>query len=488
VLARGDGDRRALRWSGGWWSYAELAAAAGSAAGWLAGEGLGRGDVVLVSLADSPEWVALFLGASRIGAVVAPAGPDLPAARRLAAAARLVPDAVVAEDPEDRAGARALTAGGLRRAILAGVGDPGPARLRPGDPAYLLLTSGSTGRARWARHRVGDIPACIATYGRRVLRLGPDDVTWSVASLSTSYGLGNLLYFPLGAGASAALADRGRAPADCARDCSRHGATVVLGVPTSWARLARHADEGRVPAAALAGVRMGVSAGEPLPPAVWEAVRRTLGLRLVDGLGSSEASNLYLSARPGGARPGTVGWPVPGYEVRLAPLPDGDGREGEGELLVRGPTVMDRYHGEAGTGPVDPQGWLATGDVVRRGPDGGYAFVRRTGDRFKAGGLWVDADRVAAALLAQEAVADAVVIPVPDRDGLLRVGAAVAAPPPAGPADERLLVERAAARLRPHEVPRALLVMEALPTTPSGKRDRAELLRRLALRIAEPAA
>ena len=393
VMERGDGKRAALRWSGSWWSYAELAAAARSAAGWLRESGVRRGDVVLVVEPDGPAWVALFLGLSRIGAVAALASPDLPPARKMAAAAHLAPDVVVAEGPVAQSAPRALRIDDMRRAIYHGQADPGPASVRRGDPAYLLLTSGSTGHARWARHRVGDIPACIATYGRRVLQLRPEDVAWSVASLSTSYGLGNLLYFPLGAGATAVLTDRGTTPEACATDCAHFGVTALFGMPTSWARLARHVEDGRVRPQQLRTVRLAVSAGEPLPPAVWSAVERTLGLRLVDGLGSSEASNLFLSARPGGARPGTVGWPVPGYEVRLRPLP-GDDDPREGELLVRGPTIMDGYAAEDGIGPVDWQGWLATGDVVRREADGRYRFMHRRGDRFKTGGLWVDVPRV----------------------------------------------------------------------------------------------
>jgi len=487
VLARGDEDRPALRWSGGWWSYGELAGAAGAAAGWLAGRGVRRGGIVAVTLPDSPEWVALFLGASRIGAAVAPLHPDIPPARRIAAAARLGADAVVTEEPDARAGRRGLAARELRHAIVTGTPDPGPAAVRPGDLAYLLLTSGSTGRPRWARHRADDIPACIATYGRRVLRLRPGDVTWSVAAMSTGDGLAGSVYLPLGAGAAAALPDRGRTPDDCARDCAHHGVTAVFGAPAFWASLARHVDRRRVAAAAFRRVRTGVSAGDPLPPAVWEAVERTLGLRLLDGLGSSEASSRYLSARRGGARPGTVGWPVPGYAVRLRPAGPG-AIDGEGELLVRGPTIMEGYHGEGGPGPVDQRGWLATGDVVRREADGLYRFVRRRGERFKADGSWVDADRVAAVLRGADDVTDAIVIPVPDREGLPRVGAAVAARGGAAAALERLLAARAAEHLPPHEVPRAILVVGVLPTTPSGSVDRAEVLDRLTGRLADAAA
>ena len=127
-------------------------------------------------------------------------------------------------------------------------------------------------------------------------------------------------------------------------------------------------------------------------------------------------------------------------------------------------------------------------NLFEPGNGGANAVVRRRGDRFKAGGLWVDADRVAAVLRGVPGVTDALVMAVPGPDGLLRVGAAVAAPTAAEPGLERLLLARAAQHLPPHEVPRAVLATVALPTTPSGKLDRAEVLRRLAGRLAEAAA
>jgi acyl-coenzyme A synthetase/AMP-(fatty) acid ligase len=133
---------------------------------------------------------------------------------------------------------------------------------------------------------------------------------------------------------------------------------VLFGVPTFWARLARHAAEGRVPPGAFAGVRLAVSAGEPLPPPVWQRVREVLGLELVDGLGSSEATNLYLSNRPGRARPGTVGSVVPGFELRVVDERGCDVPGGTtGELLVRGASVMS--------------GYLGAPDATERALDGG---------------------------------------------------------------------------------------------------------------------
>ena len=241
----------------------------------------------------------------------------------------------------------------------------------------------------------------------------------------------------------------------------------MFGVPTFWARLARHVAEGRVPADAFAAVRLAVSAGEHLPEAVWRAVEGTTGMRLVNGLGSSEATNLYLSDRRGSPRPGRVGWPVPGYDVRIAGS-DRPAAGDEGELLVRGPTMMRGYLDDpVATGKALENGWLHTGDVVRLEADGGYRFVGRTGDVFKAGALWVDPLAVQAVLLDDPDVYDAVVLGAEDPDGVTRLVAVVAAQPT--PDLEERLMAACHDRLEHHLVPRLILATDTLPATPSGK-------------------
>jgi acyl-coenzyme A synthetase/AMP-(fatty) acid ligase len=140
---------------------------------------------------------------------------------------------------------------------------------------------------------------------------------------------------------------------------------------------------------------------------------------------------------------------------------------------------MTGYEAGGEAEPIEG-GWFPTGDVLRREDDGSYTYLRRAGDRFKAGGLWVEAGRVSDALLACRGVAAAVALPVRDRDGLTRVGAAVVPEPAAPEPQPARLVAEAAGRLAPHELPRALLVLTALPTTASGKIDRARLGRLLA--------
>lgn len=468
-------------------TYGQLAGRAGRAAGALREAGVARGDTVALVLRDGVDWAAAFLGAVRIGAVVALVSAILPADRQADAVRRARARRVISDGLDVAPGVPVIPAHRLVGCESDGPRDPGPADTRAGDPCYMLLTSGSTGPSKWAVHRHGDIPACIATYGRRVIRLRPDDVTYSIATLATSYGLGNALYFPMGAGASAWIDGEAPTPEGLARACRDGGVTAVFGVPTFWARLARHVDEGRVDRRDLAAVRLGVSAGEPLPDAVWHHVRASAGIALVDGLGSSEATNLYLSVTATNPRPGSVGGVVPGYEVRLRDDLGNDVPEGEvGEIVVRGPTIMAGYLGDAqATARALRGGWLHTGDLARRAPGGEYVLVGRAGDRFKAGGLWVDPSRVAAAFMHDPEVAEAAVVGVMDAEGIRRVVAVIALAPGGESGDPSArIVERSRARLAAHEVPRAVALVPALPTTPTGKVRRAdvETLARGALR------
>lgn len=447
---------------------AELATAVGAIAGWLLALGVGRDDRVVLALPDGVPWVAAFLATVRVGAVAALVAESVDPERAADLVARAAPRVVIAHRPGIADGTEAVVVGpgAVAAAMAAGAADPGHAQTVAGDLCYLLATSGSTGRSKWVMHRHGDIPACIATFGRSVMRLAPGDVTWSVSALATSYGLGNSLYFPLGAGAAAWIGG-GRDPAGLADACRRAGVTAAYGVPTFWARLARHCREGRVDAADLAGIAHAGAAGENLPATVWTAVARDAGLRICNGLGSSETTNMYLSDRPSAPRAGTVGWPVPGYELQIdgaRPVP-GD----EGELWVRGPTVLEGYLDDpVATARVLADGWFRTGDRVRMEADRSYTFLGRVGDVIKVAGLWVDPAAVQDLLLGDPDVDDAVVLAAPDADGVDRLVAVVGSPEPAAQLAPRLRARLEAGPGR-HMVPRAVVVVERLPVSASGK-------------------
>ncbi len=482
----GHGGGPAVRGPGVDWTLSDLAERVGLMAAGFIRAGIGRGDVVAISLQDGPEWPAVVLGAARIGAVCALVSPAVPRSRVRVALGRADARAVVG-DHDTALPATPLLSPELLAALGAGRPDPGPAAVRPDEPCYLLMTSGSTGTPKWVVHRHRDVRTCLATYGARVLRLRPGDVTWSVAGLATSYGFGNSCYFPLGAGACAWLDGADRSPEALAAAIGDGGVNVVFGVPTWWARVVRHVEDGRLAPDALAGVRLAVSAGEQLPSRIWHRVHEVLGLRLVNGLGSSEATNLYLSDRPGGSRAGTIGRPVAGYTLSIA---GADGRASdEGELLVRGDSVMSGYLDD----PLASMqalrgGWLHTGDLVRRERDGSYTFLGRAGDRVKVGALWVSPSHVQDQLLRDPDVDHAIVLGVEDELGLTRLGAVVTMAAGASPDARDRLRARCARRLAPHEIPRALVALDEIPALASGKPDRAAIAQILADALARPAA
>jgi len=463
------------------WTVAELRARTAAMSVALADHGISAGDIVLLRAPDSPEWIATFLGAARCGAVVALVGMGITGERLADVAARATPRLVISDGPQVLPGVPQVALD--RFAEMPGGQDPGICPVRRDDPCYMLLTSGSTGPSKWAVHGHGDIPGCIATYGRRILKLRPGDLVWSVAALPTSYGLGKSMYFPLGAGAAAWIERRGRDPERLAIACRDFGVNVVAGVPTWWARVARHVREGRVDRAAFAGVRLAVAAGELLDARVWEAVAETTGMRIVNSLGSSEATNLYTSDVVGSPAAGRTGWVVPGYRLRIAPI---DGAPaGAGELLVAGPTVMAGYYGDPAATTRALEGeWLRTGDLVERLPDGEVRILGRVGDRIKVGAAWVDPARVREVLLADPDVADAICVPVVDDEGVTRLVGAVATARPGSALDERLRARLTA--LPALERPRALLIDQELPVTASGKVDRTELNARARAALSNP--
>jgi acyl-coenzyme A synthetase/AMP-(fatty) acid ligase len=466
-------DLRAIVWDSGAWTLADLRREVRGASAVLAARGVGRGDVVLLRAPDSPQWIATFLGAVRIGAVVPLAGMGIAGDRLIDVARRVAPALIISDGPRLIDGVDQLPIEKL--AVGAPAADPGLCPVSRDDPCYMLLTSGSTGPPKWAVHRHRDIPGCISTYGRRILKLRPGDLVWSVAALPTSYGLGKSLYFPIGMGAAAWIESQGRDPERLEIACRDFGVNVIAGVPTWWARLARHVREGRVDGAAFAGVRLAVAAGELLDPRVWEAVEETTGMRIVNSLGSSEATNLYTSDVVGQPAPGRTGWVVPGYQLRIAPVEGAP--DGAGELLVRGPTIMSGYHGNPGaTAAALKGGWLHTGDLVESDDEGGIRILGRVGDRIKVGAIWVDPGRVRDVLMGDPAVVDAFCMPVVDDDGVTRLVGAVAART-TGPDTRERLHERLGT-LAPAERPRVLLIDTDLPVTASGKVDRTELTAR----------
>lgn len=335
------------------------------------------------------------------------------------------------------------------------------------SPALWLYTSGTTGKPKGAMHRHGSVRDVAELYGRGVLGVAPGDRTLSVAKLFFAYGLGNSAFFPLSAGATTILERARPTPAVIASRARAENPTLFFGVPTFYSALLNS----DIPDDTFSTVRQGISAGEPLPPVLFSRFRERFGVEIVDGLGSTEALHIFLSNRPGSARPGSSGTPVDGYRVELrdetgTPITEAGQ---PGDLYLSGPSVASGYWCRTETTRAVFQGeWLRTGDTYVRNEDGTYTCLGRSNDMLKAGGIWVSPAEVEERLLEHPDVAEVAVVAGHDTDGLDKPIACVV-PVPGRSVDAAALVQWCREGLAAYKRPRAVVRMTELPKTATGK-------------------
>jgi malonyl-CoA/methylmalonyl-CoA synthetase len=456
------------RWRGGWdprsaalvtdagaLDYAALHERVRRATGWLAGQGLGPGDVVGLALPKQADWLALVLGAVRLGAITLPLNDRAPEAELrwplTDAGARLLVGVTV-QGPWGGVSA-ADAAAGIDAAIPS---DPPP----PGDDAVALMlyTSGTTGRPKGVPLRLRQIEATVeALHGAWGWR--SDDVLLHALPIYHVHGLIVAAFGALRAGAAQHWLARFDAD-EVLQRLARGPATVFMGVPTFYARLLE-ADG----AWDLRRVRLATSGSAGLGAEVHRAVQARFGLQVVERYGMTEIG-IVVSNRLGDPRPGSIGWPLPGVTVRVV----GDGGEdvagGEvGELWVRAPSAFDGYHGlPEATASTVVGGFVRTGDLGRREEDGRLTLVGRRSELILVGGFNVYPAEVERALLGCPGVREAAVYGAPDADlGEVPLAAVV------GDVDPEALRGVLRGVLSSYKVPRRIRVVDALPRNAMGK-------------------
>jgi benzoate-CoA ligase family protein len=499
----GHGARPALLWGDATLTYEELRDSITSAASGLRRLGVRPEERVLMVLRDGPELAVANLAAMRIGSVALPVNPLLPT-RDLVAIARdararcaIVPGdataliaALTDEAPDLVAvvrvgpGANGNTTGPLWSDVLAMDGDGTCDDTSAESPCFWLCTSGTTGRPKLAMHRHADIRTTCDGYAREVLAVNPGDRHLSVAPMFHAYGFGNSLTFPLAAGAEAVLEPtRPPTPALVAGLMERHRPTLFFAVPTFYAALVT-AD---IPDTVFDSLRHAVSAGEALPAELFLRFRERFGVEILDGIGSTELTHIFISNRPGHAVPGASGTPVGGHAVRLlddegATVPVG----APGQLWVSGAAAATGYWCRSDeTRHTFVGDWVATGDLYSVDAAGVYRHLGRRDDMLKVGGEWVSPTEVETVLLAHEAVAEAAVVGARSGDGLMRT-VAFAVPRPGMHLDPDDVLARCRAELAGYKRPRRLVVVDTLPKTATGKVIRADLRREAARMLTDP--
>jgi benzoate-CoA ligase family protein len=448
---------------------------------------------VLLLLPDCPELAYCFFGAMKIGAVPVPVNTVLTAQdyRKLLQDSRakvLVVSDVLYDTIEPILGELEYVRG------VVVVGDvPGqlqfdeliavqetmldPARTHRDDAAFWLYTSGTTGLTRAAIHLHHDLVYCVEHYFKGVLGIHEGDRTFSIAKLFFAYGLGNALYAPFAVGASTVLYP-GRPQPEAVFDVvDRFRPSLFFGVPTAYAGMLHAAERGAT--SHMSSVRLAVSAGESLPPSIYERWLERLGVEILDGIGSTEILHIFISNRAGAVRPGSTGTVVPGYEARVLD-PNGESVPvGEvGSLTVKGDSTCEAYWNRHEMTKRTIVGeWIRTGDQYRVDEEGYYWYAGRSDDMLKVSGIWVSPVEVESAIMEHSAVLECAVVAHEDDDGLVKPRAFIVLKDRAAASDDlAMTIQRFVKEsIAPYKYPRWIEFVDELPKTATGKIQRFKL-------------
>jgi malonyl-CoA/methylmalonyl-CoA synthetase len=444
----------------GWVTNAELEQESRRIAGRLQGAGLQPGDRMLFSAATSLELVIAHVAAMRAGIVVVPANT----AYREREIAHVVTDArpraALVDDP-DRA---RWVSGAAEQTLVFGpevaLADHAAVELDAGgsaDPALIGYTSGTTGAPKGAVLTHANLLAGCESV-RLAWRWSESDRLLLTLPLFHIHGLGVGLHGSLLAGASVVLLERFDVDG-LLDEAEAHVATLFFGVPTMYHRLASSARVGE-----LARLRLCVSGSAALPAELHRALSERGGQRVLERYGMTETLMNVSNPYDGERRPGSVGLPLPGVEVRLSADDD--------EILLRGPNVFKGYWNGVGglTNTADSfteDGWFRTGDLGSFDSDGYLRILGRSKELIISGGLNVYPREVEDVLLGHPGVAEVAVVGAPsDEWGEIVTAYVVAA---AEPPTTEALHAFAAEQLAPFKRPRELHFVDSLPRNALGK-------------------
>jgi long-chain acyl-CoA synthetase len=467
-------------------SYAELDDASARVASLLRERGVEPGDRVALMLPNVPQFAIVYYGVLRAGAAVLPM--NVLFKRREVAFLLGDSEAKVlaawhgsAEEAELGAAETGteclIVAPGEFEQVLGSVAPLAEVADRdPSDTAVILYTSGTTGTPKGAELTHANLGR-NAEVSRQLFSLDAQSVILGSLPLFHSFGQTCSLNAALLAGGAVTLLprfDAGKALEIVERD----RVTVFMGVPTMYNALLNHPERGRFDVSSL---QVCVSGGASLPVELLHGFEQAFGCTILEGYGLSETSPVASFNHPGAERkPGSIGTPVDGVEMKLVDAGGSDVPLGEvGEILIRGHNVMKGYwrKPEATAAAVSADGWFASGDLARQDEDGYFFIVDRKKDLIIRGGYNVYPREIEEVLYSHPAVCEVAVVGVPHPELGEEVGAAVALKPGADvTADE--LREFVKEQIAAYKYPRLVWFVEELPKTATGKILKREVLKR----------
>ncbi|HEY5608767.1 MAG TPA: AMP-binding protein [Alphaproteobacteria bacterium] len=341
------------------------------------------------------------------------------------------------------------------------------------DMALIAFTSGTTGNAKATMHFHRDVMAIADCFPRSYKMAGPDDIFIGTPPLAFTFGLGGLTIFPMRFGASTRYFGAPLNAESMMDAIQRYRITGLYTAPTMYRQLAALA-----PKYDIGSLNKGVSAGETLPKATWEAFHDATGIKLSDGLGSTEMLHIFVASPPHEMRAGFTGRVNPGYEARVVdeagnPLPPGT----PGELQTRGPTgcrYMDDLERQK---HYVRQGWNYPGDMYEMDERGYFRYVARADDMIISAGYNISGPEIEAVLLEHPKVAECAVVasPDPERTNIAKAYVVLRDQRDANEGTIKTLQDHVKGIIAPYKYPRAVEFVDSLPKTETGKLQRFKL-------------
>ncbi|MBB5215813.1 AMP-binding protein [Parapusillimonas granuli] len=492
-VARGRGDRIALRWREGGgkrgMTYSELMLLTNRIAQVLAEDmGLRPGNRILLRGPNNVMMAASWLAAVKAGLVTVPTMPLLRAGELKKAIEKAQIHAVLCDrrlaeevehclDDQHPSYCRELrqvlyfhdeAPNSLDSLAAQKSGAFTPCDTAVDDVCLIAFTSGTTGMPKGCMHFHRDVLAMCDTFSRHILNMGEDEIVCGTPPLAFTFGLGGLLCFPLRVGASAVLAER-MTPDELLATVQDFGATMTFTAPTFYRQMA--ALVGKYD---LSTLRNTVSAGEALPNATRQLWKQATGIEMIDGIGGTEMIHVYVSSAGDQVRRGAIGKAVPGYVAQVVDenlLPVGPGVVGR--LAVKGPTGC-RYLSDDRQRAFVQNGWNLPGDTFAMDEDGYFYYQARNDDMIVSSGYNIAGPEVEGALLLHEAVQECGVVGAPDPDRGMIVKAFVVLKPgfERDAAMVKALQDHVKAVIAPYKYPREVEFVDGLPRTETGKLQR----------------
>ena len=490
MVEKGFADHTALIGNGRRRTYKELADWTNRIAHALVEDyGVVPGNRVLIRSANNPAMVACWLAATKAGAVVVNTMPMLRAAElsaivdkaeiSLALCDTRLMDELTHCAKSNKHLEKVIGFDGTANhdAELDRVALNKPVLFEPvntgrDDVALLGFTSGTTGEPKATMHFHRDLLIIADGYAREVLGVTPDDVFVGSPPLAFTFGLGGLAIFPLRFGAAATLLESATPP-NMIEIIQTFGATICFTAPTAYRAMLAAMEEG----ADLSSLRVAVSAGETLPPPVYESWMEKTGKPLLDGIGATELLHIFISNRLGHSQAGATGTPVTGYRAMVVDDEMKEKPRGEpGRLAVKGPTGC-RYLNDRRQKDYVVNGWNLTGDAFMQDEEDVFHFVARADDMIISSGYNIAGPEVEAALLAHPDVVECGVIGALDeeRGQIVEAHVVLKKDVAADDATIKRLQDHVKATIAPYKYPRSVKFIDSLPKTQTGKVQRFRL-------------